>query len=168
MPELTIKVRQKIARVSGTPQIVCGNSDYAAIFDFDHEWESYDAKTARIVWMDRRTGKFRHEDVLFEGDSALLPPIYDTDQVVIGVYAGDIHTTTPARVPCIGCITDGAPYHPDPPEDAYKQLLKYLKRLSKDGSIPENAVMLTSFPEDAPETGIPECISEPVAVTVNE
>lgn len=30
MPVLNIKVREKIAQTSGSPEVVCGNSDYVA------------------------------------------------------------------------------------------------------------------------------------------
>lgn len=161
MPEISIKVREKIAKVIGSPQIVCGNSDYAVTFDFDNEWDDYDAKTARIVWLDKASGRLRHADVLFDGNAALLPAIYRADHVLIGVYAGDIRTTTPARVPCIGCITDDAPQHDDPSEDVYEQLLAYLERIAGGGNNPDIAVML---PNEVPFDGTPECIDEPTPV----
>lgn len=161
MPEISIRVREKIAQTVGSPQLVCGNSDYAVTFDFDAEWADYDEKTVRIVWLDKASGRLRRANVLFDGNAALLPAIYRTDQVLIGVYAGDIRTTTPVRVPCIGCITDDAPQHDDPPEDVYEQLLAYLERLAGGGSNPDIAVML---PNEVPFDGTPEIIDEPTPV----
>lgn len=132
MPDIQITVRNKIAQTQNAPEIVCGNSDYTAIFDFDAEWSDYDAKTARFVWRDNRTGKMRHWDAQFEGGSATVPAVYGTSQMLIGVYAGNIRTTTPARVPCIPCITDDAPAHDPPDDDVYAQLLDYLSKLEPE------------------------------------
>ena len=131
MPEISVKVREKIAQTQGTPEIVCGNSDYAILFDFDSEWDGYDEKTARFVRCDLRTGKVVHTDVLFNGSTVVAPALYDTAAVAVGVYAGDIHTTTPARIPCARCITDGLPQHEDPAPDVYAQILAYLEELNE-------------------------------------
>lgn len=146
MPEIIVTVREKIAQISGTPEIVCGNSDYAAVFDLDSEWSAYDLKTARFAWMDMKANTIRHADVIFEGTSAVVPVLYDTDQVLIGVYAGDIHTTTPARVPCCRCITDSEPYHPEPPADIYTQLLQYLDDLIGGNAASFDYIMGTPIP----------------------
>ena len=153
MPDIHITVRDRIAQADGDPEIVCGNSDYTAVFDFDAEWVAYSQKTLRTVWRDTATGKLGRDDVLFDGNSAVLPPVWRTNQVLIGVYAGDIRTTTAARVPCIGCITDTAPHHDDPDDALYRQLIAYLEQIEQGGGKPENAVMIAeyvpfiSFPE---------------------
>lgn len=132
MPELTVTVREKHAKAEGTPVIVCGNSDYTVRFSFDSAWDAYPTKTARFVF--HRGGVLRYADVLFAGDSVSVPVIRDADEVEIGVYAGDLHTTTPARVPCARCITDGAPVHDPPAPDVYDQLMEYLAGLQGGGS----------------------------------
>ena len=75
-----------------------------------------------------------HKDVLVTGDVCLAPALYDTAAVAVGVYAGNIHTTTPARIPCARCITDGEPLHEDPDPDIYEQLLQYLEELAAGSS----------------------------------
>lgn len=132
MPNISVMVREKIAQTQGTPEIVCGNSDYAVTFDFDDEWSGYEFKTARFVWCDLKTGKVKHSDVVFDGDICMAPVLYDTAAVAIGVYAGDIHTTTPARVPCARCITDGVHEHGEPDPDVYEQILACLREMAKD------------------------------------
>lgn len=164
MPDISIKVREKVAQVQGSPQIVCGNSDYAVTFDFDSEWNAYDEKTLHAVWMDVRTGELKHYDVEFSESTVVLPAIYNTDRVCIGVYAGDIRTTTPARVPCLRCITDGEPYHDDPPPDIYLQLMDYMEQIIEGGGggggstvlNPKRVTMLTSFYRSAPLLAEPE------------
>ena len=48
MPNISITVKNKVARADRVI-IVCDNSDYTAVFDFDDEWSAYDTKTARFV-----------------------------------------------------------------------------------------------------------------------
>lgn len=131
MPEIRITVREKIAQVSGSPEIVCGNSDYAAIFDLDSEWDAYEFKTMRVAWLDIRTGKKRYAEVTFSGSTCVLPAIYDAYEIAVGIYAGDIRTTTPARIPCARCITDGGSAHEAPPPDVYEQILELLEQIAK-------------------------------------
>ena len=126
--EIVITVRDKIAYVQDDPEIICGNTDYAVQFDFDAEWDVYTEKTAHFAYIS--DGKPQFYDVIFEGDSVIIPPLYRTNEVLIGVYAGNIRTTTPAAVPCLPCITDGQPVHPDPPPDVYAQLLALLESLN--------------------------------------
>lgn len=166
MPDISIKVREKVAQVQGSPQIVCGNSDYAVTFDFDSEWNAYDEKTLHAVWMDVRTGELKHYDVEFSESTVVLPAIYNTDRVCIGVYTGDIRTTTPACVPCARCITDADgedPYHDDPPPDVYEQLMAYMEEIIEGGgggtshvTYPARVTMLTSFYRSAPLLAAPE------------
>lgn len=46
---ITITVLDKVATAQGSEKIVCGNSDYVAVFAFDDEWAAQDAKTARFI-----------------------------------------------------------------------------------------------------------------------
>lgn len=157
MPEIHFTVRDRIAEAEGDPEIVCGNSDYTAVFDFDAEWTAFPVRTMRTVWRENGSGRFFHEDTLFTGNTAPLPPVWRTCQISVGVYAGDIRTTTPARVPCAGCITDPAPHHADPDDALYRQLLDHMTAIARNGR-PEFAVMLTA---GVPLNHVPECIGEP-------
>ena len=78
--------------------IVCDNSDYKIVFTFDEDWESHPARTARFIW----NGAYK--DVPFEGDEVEVPKIANAREVLVGVYADDIKTTTPAVIPCRGSI----------------------------------------------------------------
>ena len=138
MPDIEITVREKIAQIQGNPEIVCGNSDYAVQFDFDSEWDAYTEKTAHFAFIS--DGEPQFYDTIFEGDAVSIPPLYRTDLLLIGVYAGDIRTTTPAAVPCLPCITDDEPVHPDPPPDVYAQLLELLEGMQGGGGAPFNAM----------------------------
>ena len=78
--------------------IVCGNSDYKIKFSFDSEWRDYTEKTARFIW----NGQFT--DVDFTGDLCPVPITYDTTEIEIGVYAGELKTTTSAFIGCYRSI----------------------------------------------------------------
>lgn len=142
MPAIEITVAGKIAQVQGNPVIVCGNSDYTVQFTFDSEWNGYAAKTARFNFV--QNGVRLYYDVLFEGSSCTVPVLNDVYEVEIGVYAGDIHTSTPVRVPCVRSATDGAAQHPDPPPDVYEQLMDYLENLGGGGGVAGEAALHTA------------------------
>jgi hypothetical protein len=111
MPEITVKVRNKRAEVIGSPVIVCGNSDYTIAFDLDEEWASLGDKVARYEFWDK--GELKYTLVQFTGTTARVPVLYDVTEVAIILYAGDIHTGEPARIPCIRSLSRAAANRPD-------------------------------------------------------
>lgn len=123
MYELNIKVRNKIAAQTDKAEYVCGNSDYIAVFDLDSEWDAYDTKTARFSYNGSYT------DVVFDGNQCPVPVITDTHCFHIGVYAGDLHTTTAARVPCRKSILCGGGSPVNPPDSVYNQLMQRMSEL---------------------------------------
>ena len=124
MPEMmNITVRNKIATKTDNVAYVCGNSDYVINFDFDSEWDAYDTKTARFA----HDGQ--HTDVVFSGNQCNAPIITNTYAFHVGVYAGDLHTTTAARVPCRKSILCGAGAPDDPTPDVYDQLMERMSQL---------------------------------------
>jgi hypothetical protein len=99
MPQLQVIISDKIATyVERGGEIVCGNSDYSIKFSFDEEWAGVEAKTARFVW------NSEYYDVDFEGDTCSIPVITKASQVQVGVYAGELQTTTPALIKCRSSI----------------------------------------------------------------
>lgn len=119
-----VNIVDKRAAVAGAPVIVCGNSGYTVKFTFDDEWSGFGAKTARFVYV--QAGAVRYQDVVFTGSTADVPVLANTKEVRIGVFAGDLRTTTPAVVPCelsIRCGT-GAPADPTPSQ--YDQIMELL------------------------------------------
>lgn len=75
-------------------RIVCGNSDYQIKFSFDREWDDYPEKTVRFIWGGHYT------DVDITGDVCPVPILHDTAEVEVGVYAGELKTTTSAFIGC--------------------------------------------------------------------
>ena len=124
MPEINITVDNKIAIKADETEYICSNSDFVVNFNFDSEWEAYETKTAR----------FSHNggyiDVVFSGSQCAVPIIKDTYCFFVGVYAGNLHTTTPARVPCKLSILCGSSAPAAPSDDVYNQIMEKLNGLS--------------------------------------
>lgn len=119
-----VNVTDKRATVTGAPVIVCGNSGYTVEFTFDDEWAGLEAKTARFVYV--QEGEVKYQDVVFTENTAAVPVLANTKEVRVGVFAGDLQTSTPAVIPCelsIRCGT-GAPADPTPSQ--YDQIIALL------------------------------------------
>ena len=119
--ELKIKVRNKIAK-GGDERVVCGNSDYLVRFDLDEEWAKHQAKTMRVEYTDGT-----YTDVVFSGEVAALPVIRNRERVFVGLYAGNIRTSTPAELKCEKCISDDGGTPAAPEENVYDQLMALLE-----------------------------------------
>lgn len=119
MPNINITVAQKIA-TNTTPGevIVCGNSDYTVTFDFDSEWDAHAERTARFVYY--KDGLSLYQDVKFTGNKVAVPVLANISYVLVGVYAGSLHTTTPAKVLCDRSILCGDPLEVLTPEEKAK------------------------------------------------
>lgn len=124
MPDIRIKVIEKRAVVEGSPVIVCGNSDYTATFNFDEEWSQVEVKTARFVYV--KDGEVKHEDVVFSGNTVAVPVLSGVPFVKVGLFAGNLSTTTPARVLCDLSILCGAGVPAEPTQEVYNQILAML------------------------------------------
>lgn len=130
MNYINITVRGKIARAEGRARVVCGNSDYAVRFDFDAEWEAYDLKTARFVTEDGS-----YTDVQFEGDTCTIPILRNTRTLLVGVFAGNLRTTTAALIHAVPCITDPDGTPADPTPDVYAQLMERFNAMEAPAAI---------------------------------
>lgn len=119
--KIEIDVKNKIAKRSDPNAfIVCGNSDYIIKFHFDEEWESYEAKTARFY------SNGEPEEVVFVGDECPVPVMERADGVFVGVFAGNLKTTTKAYIPCERCILCLGGKVKEPTPDVYAQLMQMI------------------------------------------
>ena len=153
MPEINIMIKNKIATKSNNVTYICDNSDYVINFDFDDEWDAYDTKTARFAYGGQYT------DIIFVGNQCNVPVITNTYAFHIGVFAGDLHTTTPVRVPCRKSILSSASIHVDPTPDVYDQLMELIKGLG--GVDPDDiakavADYLAAHPIEETDPTVPE------------
>lgn len=124
MPTINIKVKDKIAKQVGNERYICGNSDFTVEFEFDSEWDAYPTKTARF----RYDGVYQEQ--VFTGNSCPVPVIFNAGAIAIGVYAGDLRTTTAAIVEARHSILDGDHVQYVPP-DLYEELTGQLEDLRK-------------------------------------
>lgn len=129
MPIINITVKGKVAS-SDTKVIVNGNSDYAVNWVLDGEWADYDTKTMRVRHYDGTV-----IDCIFTGCSCSLPIITETCMIEIGLFAGDLITSTPAVINCIRCIRDDEGPVQDPTPSIYDQLLAKLNELGSGSAM---------------------------------
>ena len=113
-----IDVLNKIAKLRYPVFAVCGNSDYVIVFNFDEEWNEYNTKTARFKYGGSYT------DVVFTGNECPMPVMQDVYNVEIGVFAGDLHTTTSAYLPMKKSILCGSGVPVDPTPSVYDQIME--------------------------------------------
>lgn len=125
---IAITVSDKHATVEGSPTIVCGNSNYFVTFTFDKEWDAEAVKTARFVYV--QNGAVKYEDVRFKGNSVTVPVMANTKEVRVGVFAGDLQTTTPARIPCEPSIRCGTSVPGDLTPGQYDRIMTILNNKS--------------------------------------
>ncbi len=118
---INITVRNKIAVNPAQDRYVCGNSDFVVHFDFDSEWDAFETKTARFIKEDGT-----HQDQVFSGNDCPVPVISDTYKIMVGVFAGNLSTTTAAYVPAKKSILCGGGVPAAPADDVYNQIMARL------------------------------------------
>lgn len=145
MPNINITVAGKIAtNMSPGVVIICGNSDYTVTFSFDDEWNALPLKTARFIYT--KGGRLTYTEVPFVGNEVAVPVLSDITDVFVGVYAGDLHTTTPARVLTKRSTLCGLEPHKEPDEDVYLQVLALIEEGRVQGPIGPPGIHIGSKP----------------------
>jgi len=138
-----IAVQDKIATKTDRTVYICGNSDFVIDFDFDEEWAAYPVKTARLIDDDDK-----HWDVVFNGNICPVPVLSDTFRIRVGVFAGDLQTTTPAYIPAKKSILCAGGSPAAPAEDVYAQIMDKL-----NGTANEAKEAFYDALEEAKESG---------------
>lgn len=126
--ELLVTIRDKIATYAEMRPYVCGNSDYVIHFEMDEEWAAHETKTARFV---KDNGAY--QDQVFTGNDCPVPVISNTYGIRVGVFAGDLHTTTPAYIPAKKSILCGSGMPSAPSDDVYAQIMEHLNQIEQNG-----------------------------------
>lgn len=124
--QIKIEVKDKVATlVSMNFNLVGGNSDYEVVFEFDGDWENYPVKTAVFVY-----GNHKPVYQVVEGNICKGVAIENATMCLVGAFAGDIMTTTPAEVPCVRrSILDEANGVPEAPtHEIYNQIMELLQK----------------------------------------
>lgn len=131
MPDINIKVSGKIASAPREEYIVCDNSDYMINFDFSEEWSEYETKTMQIVLMDECGCSHTFNNVIFSGNSAELPTITNARAISIGVFAGDLITTTAAVIVCRPSIRSHGGVPTPPTQEEYDEIMELLNAIQR-------------------------------------
>ncbi len=121
--QINVSVNDKIACLADKEQfLVCGNNDYDVVFDFDADWGGVNAKTAVFVYGDTSVHK------PFDGNVCEGVAVENATLCAIGVFAGDIKTTTGATIKCLNSIRDlgGVPKAPAP--EVYDEIMVLLDK----------------------------------------
>lgn len=145
---IRIQIDKKIATCLTELPVVCGNSDYEVVFEFDKEWGEHSIKTARF----RTNGEYT--DVVFEGNICNMPIISNAKIVWIGVFAGELSTSTPAIVHCKPSILDGEGVPAPPRENVYSQILDMCAEAVSTARSVEQRANKGEFDGDAPVRGV--------------
>lgn len=145
---ITIQIVDKIANCLTELPVVCGNSDYEVEFRFDEEWNDHSIKTARF----RVNGEYT--DVVFEGNVCNMPIISNAKIVWIGVFAGELSTSTPAIVYCKPSILDGEDVPAPPREDVYSQIIALYEEAVNTARSVEQRANDGEFDGDTPQKGV--------------
>ena len=149
---INLSIQNKIAAADGTIYI-CGNSDYLVEFDFDREWDAFNYKTARFIHGTTYT------DVVFQGSLCPVPIIHNVTSFRVGVFAGDLCTTTPATVYAKNSILCGSGVPADPTIYVYSQIMALLNDLKED-SADEIRAIIEEYMAEHPASGSGETASD--------
>ena len=160
--KIVVQIRDKIATCLTDVPVVCGNSDYVVAFDFDAEWDKHRVKTARFK------SNCKHEDVVFEDNECPMPPIFNAKIAWVGVFAGDLSTSTPAIVHCKPGILDGEDIPAPPRDDVYTQLVALTEEAIQTAESVEERANNGEFKGDSPVKGVDYFTEDDKTEIVNE
>lgn len=132
MHTIQVSVRDKIATQTDGTVIINGNSDYNIEFDFDAEWADLNNKVGIFAYNDAAAHKWAYQTVMFSGNTCTLPILRDIHCVYVGVTAGNVRVTTPAKVQCRLSISDYADTEEPPSADVWGQILAKLDELQTE------------------------------------
>lgn len=118
---INVIVAEKNAIAMPHEPLVCGNSDYVIDFKFDAEWDAHPTKTARFIYDDRS-----YTDVVFSGTQCPVPVLNNTHEVLVGVFAGNLKTTTPAYLRGHRSILCYGGEKAEVSQDLYDQIMQYV------------------------------------------
>lgn len=132
MPTIHINVKNRVATANGDSRIINGNSDYNIEFDFDAEWADLNNKVGIFAYNDAAAHKWAYQTVMFSGNVCTVPILRDIHCVYVGVTAGNVRVTTPAKVQCRLSISDYADTEEPPSADIWGQILAKLDELQTE------------------------------------
>lgn len=145
---IKVHIKDRVAVAEGDPVIICGNSDYTVTFIFDEEWGQAFAKTARFKFNTAEGPG--HIDQPFTGDTVEVPELSNIREVEVGVFVGDLKTTTGAPVRCKPCVRCGSGAPKDPAPDVYDEIMELINKGGGGGTLDGLPIyVVDALPDDA-------------------
>lgn len=132
LTKIHITVRDRVPTITAGEDVISHNSDYAAEFAFDEEWQDK-VKTVYFVCEDGS-----YQAVVMDGNSCGVPMLDgEHRRIFVGVQAGSaekpsvLKTTRPCCLKVKDSIADylGQPI-PDPTPDVYQQIMALLESIT--------------------------------------
>lgn len=120
--DFTLKIRNKSASVSGISALICGNSDYRCVIDYDAEWNN----VTRFLYVQIVRGE-QTETRFYPvpNYAANLPAFYGADKILLWLAGGDLQSNK-AELPCELCAADYSGEQCTPYFDLYNAVMEYL------------------------------------------
>lgn len=137
MNEIHVAVRNGTAFQTDHRPYTAGDGETWVVFDLEEGWADYPAKVARFQ---TENG---YQDVMFRGEKCHVPQFPYAQKLEVGLYAGNLRTTTPARLFVRPGIRSawGPPADPEP--NVFDQLLDCFGESDLDMETTEEGVRLT-------------------------
>lgn len=124
---MVFRIEKKVIKLDKSTldgKVVSYNSDYDADFIFDEEWEGK-VKTVRFI----NNGEYV-DVVLTDTNSCKIPlEVMRSGQLEVGVFAGNLRTTSVARVTIVASILEDTDIPANPTDDVYLQIMERLDEL---------------------------------------
>lgn len=124
---MDFRIEKKVIKLDKSTldgKVVSYNSDYVANFIFDEEWEGK-VKTVRFI----NNGEYV-DVVLTDTNSCNIPlEVMKSGQLEVGVFAGNLQTTTVARVTITASILEETGVPAEPTDDVYTQIMEKLDEM---------------------------------------
>ena len=118
---INVIIADKHALAMPHEPLVCGNNDYVIEFKFDEEWDDHPTKTARFIFDDRS-----YIDVVFSDNLCPVPVLSNTHEVLVGVFAGNLKTTTPAYLRSQRSVLCYGGEKAEVSQELYDQIMQYV------------------------------------------
>ena len=115
--------------------LVSYNKGYDANFIFDDEWNGL-VKTVRFINGDK------HKEVILENDKCEFPIDIMGSVVEVGVFAGDLKSTTSTYVLFLPSILEKFGVPVDPTPDVYMQIIRMIEEIKNETDNEEKAVVV--------------------------
>lgn len=115
--------------------LVSYNKGYDANFIFDDEWDGL-IKTVRFINGDK------HKEVILENDKCEFPIDIMGSVVEVGVFAGDLKSTTSTYVLFLPSILEKFGVPVDPTPEIYTQIIRMIEEIKNETDNEEKAVVV--------------------------